>query len=162
MSAFLDATSATGARQSVFYLGADQHVHHIFAFTSTGTWQQDDISAITGAPAAASGSQLTSFLDRNAVTGAFQSVFYAGTDGNVKHIFGTASGWQRDDISALSHAQAAETASPLSSFLDATFATGASQAVFYVGTDHHVRHIFPMGTWQTDDPTALTGGVPAN
>ncbi|MBZ5531579.1 MAG: BACON domain-containing protein [Acidobacteriia bacterium] len=162
LSTFLDASSATGARQNVYYIGSDQHVHHIFAFTSTGTWQTDDISAITGAPSASAGSSISSFLDRTFLTGAAQAVFYFGTDGHVNHIFGTATGWQRDDISSLSQALAAESGSPVSSFLDNTLVTGASQGVFYVGTDHHVHHIFAMSTWQTDDLTALSGAVPVN
>jgi hypothetical protein len=50
--------------------------------------------------------------------------------------------------------------SSLSSFLDPTGATTgrpAGQSIFYIGTDSHVHHIYSNTTWQTDDPTGMTG-----
>jgi hypothetical protein len=47
--------------KQVAYLTADGHVHELFC---TGPWGQADISAATGAPPAAAGSPLTSYIWR--------------------------------------------------------------------------------------------------
>jgi len=164
LSSILDPTNSTGARQSVYYIGSDQHVRHIFAFTSTGTWMNDDLTAISNAPVnAATGSQLSSFLSPTGAIGAFQSIFYTGADQHLRHIFST-SVWNQDDPWFLAHAPVmVGPASPVSSFLDASFVTGADQAIFYVGTDHHIYHLFASPTaWVQDDLTSLTQAVNAN
>jgi hypothetical protein len=166
ISSFLDVTGAsTGkpAGQSIFYIAADQHVHHLFSNTS---WFADDPSAGAGAPLAAPGSAITSFLDAagktlGGVPG--QSVFYLGTDQHVHHLF-TDTAWRNDDPTAGANAPLAANGSSLCSFLDPTGATTGGipgQAIFYIGTDQHVHHLYSNTTWHTDDPTAITGATAA-
>jgi len=162
ISSFLDPTGATTGGtfgQSIFYIAADQHIHHVFSNT---TWHADDPTAGAGAPLAASGSPITSFLDSNgSTTGGIpgQAIFYIAADQHVHHIFSDTT-WHTDDPTAGAGAPLADSASSLCSFLDATGATTGGipgQAIFYIGTDHHVHHLFSDTTWHTDDPTGMTG-----
>jgi hypothetical protein len=167
LTCFLDPsgkTTGSPAGQSIFYIGTDLHVHHLYSNT---TWLADDPTAMTGAPLAAAGSSLTSFLDlTGATTGGVpgQAIFYVGADQQVHHIFSDTT-WHRDDPAAATGATPAIAGSPLSSFVDPTGATTgrpSGQAVFYTGTDHHIHHLYSDTTWHTDDPTAMTGAPPAN
>jgi hypothetical protein len=164
ITSFLDLTGiTTGAPggQAIFYIAADQHVHHLFY---NGTWHTDDPSAGAGAPLAETGSPLTSFLDATGkTTGGFpgQAIFYIGTDQHVHHLF-TDTTWHADDPTAGADAPLAATNSSLCSFLDVGGKTTGGipgQAIFYIGTDQHVHHLYSNTTWFTDDPTAITGAT---
>lgn len=166
LSCFVDPTGATTGKpagQSIFYIGTDQHVYHLYSNT---TWHADDPTAMTGAPLAAAGSSLASFLDvTGATTGGIpgQAIFYVATDLHVHHIFSDTT-WHTDDPGGFTGAPNAIAGSPLSSFVDPTGATTgkpSGQSIFYLGTDHHVHHLYSNTTWQTDDPTAMTGAPPA-
>ena len=166
LSCFLDpngVTTGSPAGQSVFYIGTDQHVHHLYSNTS---WHHDDLTAMTGAPSAATGSPLTSFLDPTGVTTgkpAGQSIFYIATDQHVHHLYSNTT-WFTDDPTAMTGAPPAAAGSPLTSFLDPTGVTTgkpAGQSIFYIATDQHVHHLYSNTTWFTDDPTAMTGAPPA-
>jgi hypothetical protein len=167
LSCFLDPTGATTGKpagQSIFYIATDHHVHHIYSNT---TWQTDDPTAYTGAPAAAAGSSLSSFLDvTGATTGGIpgQAIFYIATDQHVHHLYSDTT-WHTDDPTAYTGAPPVLAGSPLSSFVDPTGATTgkpSGQAIFYVGIDHHVHHLYSSTTWYTDDPTAYTGAPPVS
>ena len=162
VTSLLDATGATNGGvpgQDIFYIGTDQHVHHLFSDT---TWHTDDPLGIAGGLPAASGSALCSFLDRTGVTaGGIPSigVFYIGTDQHVHHLFSTTT-WRTDDATANAGAPPALVGSPLSCFVDPTGVTTGKpggQSIFYVGTDFHVHHLYSNTTWFNDDPTAMTG-----
>lgn len=162
VTSLLDATGVTNGGvpgQDIFYIATDQHVHHLFSDT---TWHTDDPLGIAGGLPAASGSALCSFLDRTGVTaGGVPSigVFYIGTDQHVHHLFSTTA-WHTDDATANAGAPPALVGSPLSCFVDPTGATTGApggQAIFYVGTDFHVHHLYSNTTWFNDDPTAMTG-----
>jgi hypothetical protein len=162
ISSFVDPTGVTTGKpsgQAIFYIGTDQHVHHIYSGTN---WHTDDPTAMTGAPLASIGSGISSFLDVNGkTTGGTpgQAIFYIGTDQHVHHFF-TDTTWHTDDPTAFSGAPLAATGSPVCSFLDPIGGTTGGtpgQAVFYIGTDQHIHHIYSNTTWHTDDPTAMTG-----
>lgn len=158
---FLDpAGKLTGGipGQEIFYIGTDNHVHHIFTDT---TWHTDDPTAGSRAPSTATGSTLTGFFDpTGATTGgiASQSLFFLGTDQHVHHIFSDTT-WHNDDPSGGAGAQLAAIGSPLSAFLDVSGKTTGgipSQAIFYIGTDQHIHHLYTTTTWNVDDPTFMT------
>jgi len=162
LSSFLDPTGATTgapAGQAIFYRGTDQHVHHIFSST---TWFTDDPTGITGAPPAASGSSISSFLDPTGLTTGAphgQSIFYVGTDQRIYHLYSNTT-WFSDSPTIITGAPLALAGSPVTSFLDATGVTTggkAGQAIFYIGVDQHIHHFFTDTTWHTDDPTAMSG-----
>ena len=161
ISSFLDPTGVTTGKpagQSIFYVGTDQHVHHVYSNT---TWHADDPTAMTGAPLAAPGAAITSFLDPTGVNSGgvpSQAIFYIATDQHIHHFF-TDTTWHTDDATAFSGAPPAATGSPLCAFLDSAGGTtgGPGQAIFYIGTDQHIHHIYSNTTWHNDDPTALAG-----
>ncbi|HEY5028123.1 MAG TPA: hypothetical protein VIK39_06910 [Candidatus Angelobacter sp.] len=159
ITAFLDATGKTTGgfpSEGVFYIGTDQHVHHLFNDTA---WRTDDPTAGADAPLAATNSSLCSFLDPSGKLTAGipgQGIFYIGTDQHVHHLYSDTT-WHTDDPTATTSATLAIAGSPLYCFLDPTGKlTGGipGQEIFYIGTDHHVHHIFTDTTWHTDDPTA--------
>ncbi len=167
LTCFLDPTGKTTGKpagQSIFYIGTDLHVHHLYSDT---TWHTDDPTAMTGAPLAAAGSSLSSFLDlTGATTGGVpgQAIFYVAADQHVHH-FWTDTTWHTDDPSAFTGATPAIAGSPLSSFVDflgTTTGKPSGQSIFYTGTDHHIHHLYSDTTWHTDDPTAMTGAPPAS
>jgi hypothetical protein len=158
---FLDPTGKlTGGipGQEIFYIGTDNHVHHIFTDT---TWHTDDPTAGSLAPLAATGSTLSGFFDpTGATTGGIpsQSLFFLGTDQHVHHIYSDTT-WHNDDPSGGAGAQLAAIGSPLSAFLDVTGKTTGgvpSQAIFYIGTDQHIHHLYTTTAWHVDDPTFMT------
>src|SRR5260221_3040079 len=162
LSSFLDATGVTTgapAGQSIFYRATDQHIHHIFSNTA---WFTDDPTAATEAPAAVSGTSISSFLDvTGASTGrpAGQSIFYFAANQHVQHIFSNTARFA-DDPTAGAGAPLAATGSAITSFLDAagkTLGDVPGQSVFYIGTDQHVHHLFSDVSWHQDDPTAGSG-----
>src|SRR5260221_73184 len=107
-------------------------------------------------------SHLSSFLDPTGATtgGPFgQAIFYRGTDQHVHHIFSSTT-WFTDDPTAMTSAPLAVSGSSISSFLDTSgLTTGAphGQAMFYIGADQHVHHVYSNTSWHNDDPTAMTG-----
>ncbi|HET9283740.1 MAG TPA: hypothetical protein VFR24_17435 [Candidatus Angelobacter sp.] len=167
VAAFLDTVGADKAfvgGQNVFYVGTDQHIHHIYSDTA---WHTDDITVKSGAALAASGSSIAAFLDTVGVaTGLVGGldVFYVGTDQHVHHIYSN-SVWQTEDITAKSSAALAVSSGSLAGFLDTIgFATElvGGQDIFYVGTDQHIHHIYSNSVWQTDDITAKSSAPLAN
>ena len=107
-------------------------------------------------------SHLSSFLDPTGATtgGPFgQAIFYRGTDQHVHHIFSSTT-WFTDDPTAMTSAPLAVSGSSISSFLDTSgLTTGAphGQAIFYVGTDQRIYHLYSNTAWFADSPTLMTG-----
>lgn len=136
----------------VFYEGTNGHIYEFYcACNSGGTWHFDDPTSLAGgAPAAAPGSALTSFID-----GGVMHVFYLGANNNVYELYwisGTV--WHSDDPTALAGAPVATSGSPLASFVD----SGGAMHVFYWNSQN-VHEVFWTGgtAWHTDVPTALAG-----
>jgi hypothetical protein len=137
----------------VFYISANQ-VYSIYGGPLSGWWGRC-ITCAAGAPAAASGSALTSFVDQ---TGPVDHVFYEGTNGHVYELYclcnNTSGTWHHDDPTSLAGASVAASGSALTSFID-----GGVMHVFYLGTNNHVYELYWIsGTaWHHDDPTSLAG-----
>jgi len=132
----------------VYYLGTDLHVHELFVVN--GAWNTTDDTAAAGAPNAAAGSALSSFVDR---VGGFH-VYYLGTDQHVHELFFVNGAWNTSDDTAAAGAPNAAAGSALSSFVDGA----GGFHVYYLGTDQHVRELFFFnGAWNTTDNTVAAG-----
>jgi hypothetical protein len=84
--------------QHVNYLGADGHVHELW--WDTNGWHAADLTAATGAPAAAG--RPAGYVFDNQGT---QHVNYRGTDGHVHELWWDASGWHAADLTAATGAR---------------------------------------------------------
>ena len=133
--------------EHVFYLGANQHVYHLFFNFSSGSWVNKDLTSLSGATSlAAAGGALSGFEDS-----AGEHAVYVGTNQHVYHLFYSFSSgsWVNKDLTSLSGATSlAAAGSALSSFAD----TGGEHAV-YIGTNNHVYQLVYKSSWTNHDLT---------
>jgi hypothetical protein len=113
LTSFID-NSNNDAYVHVYYLGTNQNVYEMYY---TGSWHSDDTSSLAGAPAAASGSALTSLINNSGVGDTGIHVMYLGTNGNVYDLH-YVSTWSYFDPTTVSGAPSAASGSALTSFLD--------------------------------------------
>jgi len=139
----------------VFYISANQ-VYSIYGGPLSGWWGRC-ITCAAGAPAAASGSALTSFVDQ---TGPVDHVFYEGTNGHVYELYclcnNTSGTWHHDDPTSLAGASVAASGSALTSFVGS-----GVMHVFYLNEqnvqEQYVQELYWNGTWHTDNATSQAG-----
>jgi hypothetical protein len=120
-------------------------------------------TSVSGAPAPAAGTALTAFVDPTSGSDDFIHVFYEGTNGNVYEFYYDGSDsidavYTFDDPTSLAGgAPIAESASPLTSFID-----GGVMHVFYLGTNDNVYELYWVSgtTWTGDDPSTMASGAP--
>ncbi|MGA8028806.1 MAG: family 16 glycosylhydrolase [Bryobacteraceae bacterium] len=138
-----------------YYAGTDQHVHELFL--SGETWQDADLTMITGATSVSSGTGFATILDpaySNAVR-----TYYTGSDQHVHELFLNNGLWQDGDITMLTGGPSAATGSSLASLFDPNY---NGVRTYYIGADQHVHELFLSGaTWQDGDLINITGGESA-
>lgn len=158
MTSFLWATSPTP--ENVFYETADEHIHHLW--NDSAGWHQEDITALSGAPAMLSFHDLFSCLVPDPHRS--ENVFYLASDTHVHHIWGDSIGWHHEDISALSGAPNGFSSNPLTATCDPNPTSSSYEHVFYqAGTDGHINHIWnDAAGWHHDDPSLLSGASTAS
>jgi len=140
----------------LFYVDTSQRIQEVSNVDVQGTWYSTCISCAAGAPAAAAGGALTSFIDYSAY---ITHVFYEGANGNVYELYcsceSSTSVWHWDDPTSLAGAAPVATSgSALTSFID-----GSVMHVFYFGTNANVYELYWTGgtAWHWDDPTSSAG-----
>ena len=148
-SFFVDADGSS----HLFYVGANQHVYHMY-FNGSG-WVNQDISAWSGASVlAGSGTGLTSYF---VAADGSSHVYYVGSDRHIHQLF-FSQAWGDQDLTALSGAAVLPvTGSALTSF----FVDGdGSSHVFYTDTNQHIEQVFFYGdSWINQDVTEAANGV---
>jgi len=146
-SALTGFFDASGVFTHVFYEGTNGHLYELYG-DSQQVWHFDDPTSLArGAPVAASGSALTSFID-----GGVMHVFYLGTNNNVYELYWTGgTAWHSDDPTSLAGAPAAGSVGSLTSFVGS-----GVMHVFYLSSQN-VHELYWNGVWHTDDPTSLAG-----
>jgi hypothetical protein len=137
--------------QDVHYIGTDQHVHLLWY---DGSWHTEDLSAMAGAPNAASNSRLAADFNTLANT---VEVHYLGTDQHI-HSFWYNGTWHTTDLMTTTGALNAVAGSPITSMHDTLFNT---QDIHYIGTDQHVHLLWYDGLWHTEDLSAMAGALNA-
>jgi hypothetical protein len=134
------------------YVAADLHVHELFLNGST--WQDADLTAMTGGPRVAYGSGIAMAFDP-ALNGIRTHYIATGTDQHVHELYLTGSWWRDADLTAIAHGPTAY-GSGIAMVLDS-----AANIVrtHYTALDHHVHElIIRSGTWQDTDLNARAGG----
>ena len=138
-------------QQHINYLDANGHVHELVYM---GSWKHNDLTAITGAPAAASGSALDGY---ETTFNQQQHINYTDANGHV-HELVYDNAWHHNDLTALAGAPPAARGAAMDSY-ETTF--NNQQHVNYLGTDNHIHELAYIGSWKHNDLTALAGAPAA-
>ncbi len=138
--------------QHVVYRGEDSHVYELW-WDAAGGWAHGDLTAVTGAPAAAGDPAGYVFAAQGT-----QHVVYRAADGHIHELWwDAAGGWGTGDLTAVTGAPAA--AGDPAGYV---FAVQGTQHVVYRAADGHIHELWwdAAGGWGTGDLTAVTGAPP--
>ena len=133
------------------YIGSDQHVHEL-SF-SEGVWHDEDLTLITAAGNAATGSPLATLYDPN-----YRAIRtdYIGTDQHVHELFLSDGLWTDSPLPGI----AVSGGTGLSSIIDPVY--GNAVRLYYIGADLDAHELFLSGgVWQDADITFITIGPSA-
>jgi hypothetical protein len=134
-------------QQHINYVGFNGHVHEL---VYDGSWKHNDLTQITGAPAAAPGSGLDGYsteFNRQ------QHVNFIGTDGSVHELVYDGS-WKHNNLTQLTGAPGARVGAGLDGY--ATNYNG-QQHVNYVGLDSQVHELVYDGSWKHNNLGTAAG-----
>jgi hypothetical protein len=138
-----------------FSLDVNRHVIHL-SLSSAGSWQKQDLTALTSAGLAEPDSALTALVD-NAGNG---RVFYVGTNHHVLQLkLDTTNTWTQGDV--MTQAGTGNTAASGSALISFGAAGASAVHVLYLDSSQHVNDLArtsagSTGTWSNLDLTALT------
>ena len=118
---------------------------------TAGGWSSADLSAITGAPAAASDPSAYIRADR------MTTVVYRGTDAHIRELSLSNGGWSVGDLSAITGAPDG-TGGP-----SGYRRSDGTSSVVYRSTDNHIRELYlsPGSGWLSGDLSAIAGAPDA-
>jgi len=149
--------AATGTRH-VVYLDSIGHVHQLYS-TATG-WSDLDLTSLTGAPPAKSGSELTSTLDTatNYVHVYYQSQYANyGIYGDVYELYGSGTTWHSNNLSqivGLGNSPGPGAGAMLTSLIG----SGSVIHLFFMFNTEVMEMYWLGGTnWHGDSPSYLAG-----
>ena len=146
LTSFVDESNITQPVRHVFYLGTNENVYELY---DTTAWHSDDPTSLAGgAPIAAAGSALTSFINLS-IGDTGMHVMYLGTNQHVyalRWVSGTT--WRYFDATAASGGVAAANGSKLTSFQD----LAGGVRLYFLGTNSHVYELH----WQSEGSASET------
>ena len=132
--------------QHVMYISApDNHIRELW-FDGTG-WHISDLTATTGAVAAAAGGSLAAYPFEKQRT---QHVIYAGSDGRLHELWCDRTIWRTSDLTATTGAPSAQ------ALAGYAVEVQGSQHVVYSGVDHRLYELWWNNGWHLGDLTAAT------
>ena len=122
-------------RNEAYYIGTDTHVHQLYWVNGVG-WFTSDMTNVTGAPAAASGSGITSLMDT--LTSQLE-IYYVASTQHVWQIGWTAPrGFFTLDVSGTIGAPNAASGTTLTALVDSL---DSGLEVYYSGSDQHTHQL---------------------
>lgn len=128
------------------------HVHHLYY--NNNTWQDEDLTAITGAPLPYSVAGITAF--DTTPNQQLHAYYVANFPEDVHQLYYNGTSWSDTDLTTL-------TGGPAAGDGISGFNIGNFQYVFYVGLfDSHVHELSYVDNWTDQDITALAGGPSAS
>jgi hypothetical protein len=148
--------SKDGGEHVVYEDGASQHIHQVW-YDANNNWTNQDLTSLTGAPLAATGSALTSLVTSNGSTGNQQHIFFLDTNGTVFQFLYDGSTWTVSGGNNLGQSTQAASGSSLTSWTNC----GGEQHVAFLDGNSHVHMLYYNGSWSDTDLTSLTGATPA-
>jgi hypothetical protein len=156
---------------NVFFVGSDQHIHHLYYKNKHG-WVSEDVTKLSG------GGKVEGIEIAGHEALASEEVFYLEADGHVHELWRWSScrhepgfdGWHHTDVTLANAngAPAALSGSPLTSFFDPNGAmtgtgvyasSGTLDAVLYVDVHHHLQELYftTEASWKHLDLTTQSG-----
>ncbi len=142
------------------YIDSAGHIHEMWSGNRT-SWYGGDLTAATGAPPAATMTQLNYGLNSSLVTEVNKvantvEIYFLGTDNHVRELWFSPLTWQwySSDPTAAAGAPNAAIGSGLVSLSNPIANT---VQVDYLDSVGHIHELWWNGTWHTDDLTASTG-----
>jgi len=138
----------------VVYRGVDNDIHELY--WQDGAWGVNDLTAATGAPAAAGDPNGFTFT-ANGTSG--MHVIYRGADNDIHELYWQDGAWGVNDLTAATNATAA--AGDPNGYAFAANGTSGMHVV-YRGVDNDVHELYWQdGAWGINDLTATTGAPAA-
>lgn len=137
-------------QEHVYYLGTDQHLHHLQFTYPGGHWLWEDLTAQTGSVVPELGSSLSSFQDAARKQA---HIFYVGADQHLHQMYSDGS-WTDQDVTSAAGAPVPAELTPVATFKDDP---DNQQHAFYLGANAHFYHLYYDTKWNLQD---LTMGVP--
>src|SRR5579884_3920934 len=148
IASFVDTTQN---ELNVDYTGIDQHVHQLYQ--AGGVWHDLDLTALTGGPAASTGSAIANFVD---TTQNVLRINYIGMDQHVHEFYTAGRAWHDFDLTAATGGPKAAAGAALANFIDTTQNV---VRINYTAVDQHVHEFYiEGGAWHDFDLTSATGG----
>lgn len=125
------------------------HIHHLWYNNSQ--WQDQDLTALTGAPGSTPFGAVAAFVTTPNNQG---HVYYVDvTSSHVHQLYYNGTTWSDADLTAFTGGPQAY------AYGVSGFAIGNLQYVFYVGFDNHVHELnYNNSDWTDQDLTSLVGG----
>lgn len=143
----LDVTTILS--RHVFFRSADGHIHELRSDAAGTSWQYQDLTAATGAPAAVGNPAGYPFLGQKTL-----HVVYRSADGTIQELWRDATAWHHNPIGNGSPKSKSD---PSGYVLE----RGGTQHVVYRGEDDHVHELWwDNGGWHYNDLTSATRGAP--
>lgn len=133
------------------YVTTSGHLQEAWYSESGGAWHDQDLTTITGAALAASGSALTSWVQSDG-----PHVVYVNSSGHLQQIWNNAA---TQDLSAMLGLPTAAPGTPLTSWVQSD-----GPHFVYLTTSQHLQQVFynvSQGTWYDQDLDGLSGGPAA-
>jgi hypothetical protein len=138
--------------QHVIYAAADRHLHELW-WNRKG-WHTNDLSAATGAPAAAPDTLAGYVFDGRGT----QHVLYVSVaNQHIQELWWDRGGWHTNDLAATTGAPAAAP-NALSGY---AFEAQGTQHVIYRGGDRRLYELWWDGAWHLGDLTSASGAPTA-
>ena len=148
-----------GPAARAVYRTADGHIEELSLLIPQQGWHAADLTALTGAPAAAS----PPFGFTTSLTGQDPAarVVYRTVSGDIEELASSGGSWSAVDLTALTGAPAAAS-SPSGYTTDLTGQGPAARVVYRTaGGDIEELALPSGGSWQADDLTAVSGAPDA-
>lgn len=124
------------------------HLHHLWY--NNNNWQDEDLTAITGAPLPYSVAGVAAF--DTTPNQQLHAYYVDSSSSHVHQMYYNGTSWSDADLTAL-------TGGPEASDGISGFSIGNFQYVFYLGLfDNHVHELSYVDSWTDQDLTALGGG----
>jgi hypothetical protein len=140
----------------LYYFDTNQHVNTTYLMFDTGIWLNKDLTAVTSATPASSGSSIATMFAIDGTT----HVFYEGSNQHIYHFDCCVAGqWSNEDLTGSTGNNLAATGTKLS--ILAPVSGSVTALVFYEGPNQHIYTTYYSSSpgWQTQDLTASTGNI---
>ncbi|HEY1354602.1 MAG TPA: protein kinase, partial [Ktedonobacteraceae bacterium] len=147
------ADQDSAGRVSIAYIGDDGHLHELSG-QPAGSWNNNDLTALSGGVPALPGSALAGYRGNDTR----QHIVYFGRDRQLYELSTRPGpGWESKNLSALSQGGVPLPGSALTAYQGGDH----SEHINYINADHQLHELYlsPAGAWSDNDLSALSQAV---